>query len=120
MTPYQDINEMLFQISNGIRNIMLENLIGVYLAGSLSYGDFNVDSSDVDLIIIVKKSCSHLEINQIKAFHRKIEAQYPKWAQRLECSYISVEMFKSTLPPKEPRPYYNSGVFYEEAPYGNE
>ena len=29
-------------------------------------------------------------------------------------------MLNNILPPKEPRPYYGGGVFYREAPYGNE
>jgi hypothetical protein len=29
-------------------------------------------------------------------------------------------MFKNILPPKKPRPYYGSGIFYDEALYGNE
>lgn len=120
ITPYQDINEILFQISKEVRRIISEKLIGVYLTGSFSYGDFNYDSSDVDLIVIVKEPCTHPEIDQIKALHRKIEAQYPRWAERVECSYTPVEMFKNTLPPKDPRPWYGGGIFYEEAPYGNE
>ena len=39
---------------------------------------------------------------------------------RLECSYTPIDMLKNILPPKEPRPYYGGGIFYDEAPYGNE
>lgn len=57
-TPYQEINEVLLTISNGINHILDNNLIGLYLFGSLTYGDFNLDSSDIDLVTIVNKPLS--------------------------------------------------------------
>lgn len=53
-TPYPEINEVLVNILNGIKEILNNNLIGLYLFGSLTYGDFNPDSSDIDLVAITK------------------------------------------------------------------
>lgn len=119
-TPYQEINEVLLTISNGINHILDNNLIGLYLFGSLTYGDFNLDSSDIDLVTIINKPLNPHKLELIKQLHKQIENHYPKWKDRLECSYTPVEMLKNILPPKEPRPYYNDRVFYDEAPYGNE
>ena len=44
ITPYQDINNLLLTIANSINHILDKNLIGLYLSGSLSYGDFNLDN----------------------------------------------------------------------------
>lgn len=120
MTPYQDINEILLYISNGIKNIAGENLIGLYLFGSLAYGDFNPGSSDIDLVAIVNQPLNHDELKLIKNLHKQVEERDQKWKNRLECSYTPIDMLKSILPPKNPRPYYGSGIFYDEAPYGNE
>jgi predicted nucleotidyltransferase len=49
MTPYQDINKILSSMANSIQDILGKNLVGLYLFGSLSYGDFNPNSSDIDL-----------------------------------------------------------------------
>ncbi len=48
ITTYPEIDEILLNILNGIKDILDENLIGLYLFGSLAYGDFNPDSSDID------------------------------------------------------------------------
>lgn len=120
ITPFQDVNEILFEISNNIKNILGENLIGLYLFGSLTYGDFNPDSSDIDLVTIINKSLNHHELGLVKQLHKQVEGHYQKWSDRLECSYTPVDMLKNILPPKEPRPYYGGGIFYDEAPYGNE
>lgn len=114
------VQEILFYLQNGIKDILDRNLIGLYLLGSLTYGGFNPDSSDIDLVAIINKPLDQNEREQIKQLHQQAEKLYPKWAHRLECSYLPVNRLKSILPPQEARPYYGDGIFYDEAPYGNE
>lgn len=120
LIPCKDILDLLTTISDDLNKILDTRLIGIYLFGSLSYGDFNIDSSDIDLVVIISKPLNHHELGQIKQMHRKLGEKYKKWKDRLECSYTPVEMLSSILPPKEPRPYFGNGIFYDEAPYGNE
>ena len=120
MTPYNDINEILSFMANSIQGILGNNLIGLYLCGSLSYGDFNPNSSDIDLITVLAQPLNNSETKLIKQLHLQIEDLSKKWKDRLECSYTPINMFKNILPPKEPRPYYGGAIFYDEAPYGNE
>jgi predicted nucleotidyltransferase len=120
LTSENDVEKFLTHLSDGIQKILDQNLIGLYLFGSLSYGDFNPDSSDIDLVAILDKPISHLQLDQIKLMHSEAKILHEKWGSRLECSYTPIDLFKYTLPPKEPRPYYGNGIFYEEAPYGNE
>jgi len=116
----KDVNEVLKLFAKETKNIFRDNLIGIYLTGSLSYGGFNPKSSDIDLVAILKKPASRIEIKKIKDLHLRIENQNLKWTKRIECSYVPVDMLQSILPPKTPRPYYGEGTFYLEAPYGNE
>lgn len=119
-TPYEDINDILQTLQKGIKAILNEKLVGFYLFGSLSYNDFNLDRSDMDLLVIVREPLTKKELDLVKDLHTQIEIDNKKWHHRIECSYTPLEMFKETLPPKTPRPYYGAGVFYPEAPYGNE
>jgi len=120
ITPYPSVNEILLNVSNRINHILRENLIGLYLFGSLSYGDFNLNNSDIDLVAIVSTPLSLHELEQIRQLHQKIGEEYPVWRDRLECSYTPVELLINIMPPKNPRPYYGGGIFYDEATYGNE
>ena len=38
------------------KNILQDNLIGIYLHGSLAMGCFNEKKSDIDLLVVVKQS----------------------------------------------------------------
>lgn len=119
-TPYEDINAIVDDLAQGLAAILGSNLVGFYLTGSLSYSDFNPESSDIDLLALVRERVSPEELRLLKDLHFQIEASYTKWAERIECSYTPLEMLENILPPKEPRPYIGEGRFYDEAHYGNE
>ena len=122
LTRYEDVDQLLSFYWQQVVAILGENLAGMYLTGSLSYGAFRYDSSDIDITVMVKRPVSRDELDAIQRLHREIEDQFSKWARRLECTYTPVSMLPSITPPKEPRPWYwgGEGVLYEEAPYGNE
>ncbi len=122
LTSFKDINEILKFFTSGAIFIFKKNLIGTYLTGSLSYGAFHYDRSDIDLTVILNNPISLVELEAIKNFHKQIETKFNKWAKRLECTYTPIEMLPSILPPKIPRPWYwgGDGFLYEEALYGNE
>jgi hypothetical protein len=120
LTPYEDVNEILVSITQGASEILGNDLVGLYLTGSLSYDDFNPGRSDIDLVSVVRQPLSKDQLEKIQALHEHVEQENESWAKRIECSYIPVEMLSQTLPPKAPRPYVGEGKFYAEAPYGNE
>jgi hypothetical protein len=120
LTPYQDINDILGVMSQELPRILGENLVGFYLTGSLTYGDFIIGRSDIDLLVLVKTQLSQQEFALVKELHEKIERDFPIWKERIECSYLPVSLLPEILPPKTPRPYIGGGVFYWDAPYGNE
>ncbi|MDO8497455.1 MAG: nucleotidyltransferase domain-containing protein, partial [bacterium] len=119
VTPYDDINQVLDILSKEVKEIFDKDLIGLYLTGSLSYGDFNMDRSDIDLLVVLKKAVSDEQLKKLKKKYERLKIIHPKWAERLECSYISIDILKDILPPLQPRPYYGEGELYL-ATYGNE
>lgn len=119
-TEYKDVNEVLHSLTEGMIRVLGDNIVGVYLTGSLSYGDFNPDSSDIDLVAILLHPASSYMLKALKELHQEVEAKHMNWFKRIECSYVPLDMMKSIDPPKAPRPYVGEGIFYPEAPYGNE
>lgn len=117
---YKDVDETLHSLMTGMTHVLGDNLVGVYLTGSLSYGDFNPESSDIDLLVLLRKPAAQEKLEALKQMHLQMERNNKKWAKRVECSYVSLDMLQEILPPKTPRPYIGEGIFYFEAPYGNE
>lgn len=118
ITKHNDINEVLASLSKNLEATLGNQLIGIYLIGSLTYGDFDQSSSDIDLIMLLSSELSKEQIDLVKNIHHIIASQYPIWAKRIECSYITQDMLSSMEPPA--RPYINEGQMYETAKFGNE
>jgi predicted nucleotidyltransferase len=54
LTPYPDINALLTEWVQGLKRRLGDGIVGLYLGGSLSYGDFVPDRSDIDLEDVVR------------------------------------------------------------------
>ncbi len=119
LTPYQDVNEVLTLLSTGLTKELGRQLVGLYLTGSLTYGDFDKGSSDIDFLAVLSSPLANEQLESIKELHQQIGETVPFWAKRLEGSYITGTMIKSKSRPKEKRPYVNGGKvnLFE---YGNE
>jgi predicted nucleotidyltransferase len=120
ITPYPDINLVLESLSAGVKKILKNKLKGLYLFGSLVYGDFKPGRSDIDLVVVVNRPLEDNELKRIEALHQALGSTYPCWKDRLECSYVPHSLLSNLMPPEAPRPYYGGGIFYTGADYGNE
>lgn len=49
------IKLLLGQIKNSLKNILKDNLVGIYLHGSLPMGSFNIKTSDIDFLVVTEK-----------------------------------------------------------------
>lgn len=47
ITPYREVNEVLAFVTDQISESLGNQLVGLYLFGSLTYGDFNLNRSDM-------------------------------------------------------------------------
>ena len=54
MAP-QNIDNLINSYVSHSKEILGENLVGIYLHGSLAMGCFNPQKSDIDLIIVVNE-----------------------------------------------------------------
>jgi hypothetical protein len=72
ITQYKEINEIIGEFKKGIIRSLKQNLVGLYLTGSLSYDDFVPGRSDLDFQVIVKLPLSPTEIIEVEKFHRYI------------------------------------------------
>jgi predicted nucleotidyltransferase len=120
VTPYPAINTMLAEWAEGLKGLLGKKIVGLYLSGSLAYGDFVADRSDIDLQAVVRNPLTEDELRSVEQLHKEVERRCPEWAGRIECSYVSLELARELRPPAKARPWWGFGTFYDEAPAGNE
>lgn len=97
-TLYADINQLLALLLSEIQKILGNKLIGLYLYGSLVWGDFDYEISDIDLLAATATDIDDREFNALKQMHDDFARQYQKWDNRIEVQYFSLlglKTFKS-------------------------
>ncbi|MFM2308740.1 MAG: hypothetical protein RLY87_861 [Chloroflexota bacterium] len=64
-------------------------LVGIYVYGSLVWGDFDADISDIDTLVVLTRDVDDGLFAVLNAFHQELEAAFPEWQGRIEIAYIA-------------------------------
>jgi predicted nucleotidyltransferase len=112
VTQYPEINRILDLLLSSASTVLGNQLVGMYLYGSLSCGDFNLETSDIDFLVVTTSSLSDKTIADLEAMHHRIWKSGLKWASKLEGSYIPKRDIRRHDPRSAPCPTVNEGQFY--------
>ncbi len=88
LTAYPDVNAVLQLLLVEVRAVLGQDFVGLYLYGSLSSGDFNPRSSDIDFLVVTARELPAERVQALKEMHARLAASGLKWAKKLEGSYI--------------------------------
>ena len=86
-TPYPEVNDMVDQLLAESKKVLGEQFLGLYLFGSLSTGDFNPESSDIDFLCTTADKLSEETIAALEKMFFDLEEFDPKWWYKLEGSF---------------------------------
>jgi hypothetical protein len=90
-TTYPHVNQFLADLLTDMRGVLGSRLIGLYLSGSLVWGDYDEGLSDVDLLAATATDINAREFAALDAMHLSLIARYPEWNDRLEVLYMSLD-----------------------------
>lgn len=109
---YPDVNAVLEVLLSNVKEILSDHFVGMYLYGSLSSGDFNPETSDIDFLVVTDDDLPQGTVVELEAMHKNIWASSMKWAAKLEGSYIPRKLIRQHDPNGAPCPTVNEGKFY--------
>ena len=119
--PYPELREVLNIFVDEIRSELGENLVGIYLVGSIASGDFDLDS-DIDFLVVTNTELSESNMKSLQDIQIKVHAIdcYP--AKHLEGSYISIADLNNWSLVGEKKLYYfdNGSTRYEFSTHDNQ
>jgi aminoglycoside adenylyltransferase-like protein/nucleotidyltransferase-like protein len=87
-TPYEDVNAILRLLFTKQLEVLGSQLVGLYLYGSLSLGDFDPASSDIDFLTVTAEELPAETIEALRVMHEEIARSGLLYADHLEGSYI--------------------------------
>ena len=82
-----------------------KSLTGLYIHGSLAYGDFNPQTSDIDFLVVTKGHLSEEIFSFLKEMHAHLFTSKLLWSQRLEGAYIPKDDLRRHDPANKPVPW---------------
>ncbi|WP_079999572.1 aminoglycoside adenylyltransferase domain-containing protein [Bacillus mycoides] len=83
----KEVKNLMDQYVNGLQDIFFnEQLVGVYVYGSIALGAFHLDTSDVDFVTVTRETVSEIEKSQISDLHKRLSKS--KLGERMDGMYI--------------------------------
>ena len=107
--PYPELREVLARFVSDITAELGDNLVGIYMVGSLAIGDFDLDS-DVDFLVITKHELNEANTQHLPEIMTGIQhmGSYP--ANHLEGSFIPLaDLNDPRIVGKKEFPYFDNG-----------
>jgi hypothetical protein len=83
-----DVVILLGGLTAGMRAALGENLVGVYLRGSLALGAFDPATSDVDFLAIIERPVMDGEFAALAALHERLSRSANPYGDQLEGAYM--------------------------------
>jgi len=91
-----ELVRVLVALHDGAAAILGENLLAVYLTGSLAVGRGD-QASDVDFLMVGRRPETSAEEAAIRLLHDSLPDRPERWAQRLQGSWASVEALRDPV-----------------------
>lgn len=95
LTPDTEIDELLSSLLDHMRRILGKKLVGLYLYGSLVTGDFDKESSDIDLLAVTSADLTGQEFDRLRKMHNDFVTKNREWDDRIEIAYVAVAALKT-------------------------
>jgi predicted nucleotidyltransferase len=88
-TRLLDIKRLLDSLLIEIQKVLGPKLRGLYLYGSLIWGDFDYGVSDIDLAAVTADNVTEEEFGMLKLIHDEFARTHPIWDNQIEVQYVS-------------------------------
>lgn len=118
--PYSELLHVLEIYTSEHINILGNNLVGMYLLGSIALDGFDLDS-DVDYLVVTKDELLEDEIKDIQVIKENIQKMECYPAKHLEGSYICINDLNDWNTVGEKKLYYfdNGSTIIEQSEQDN-
>jgi hypothetical protein len=97
------VDALLAELLAAQRAILGKRLIGLYLYGSLSLGDFDPASSDIDFLAVTREPVAGATLAALAALHDRIVRSGRPYADKLEGWYFDRAALRHPAPAEAPQ-----------------
>ena len=98
LTKYPGLDRVLRELAGLLQDALGEEIVGIYLQGSLAIGDFDL-TSDVDFVVVTREELTLKKVRLAQEVHTKIFGHDNRWVRHLEYSYFPLDVLRSPSSP---------------------
>jgi len=91
ISPDTEIKALLGRLTDEIGRGLDGSLVGLYVYGSLVTGDFEKESSDIDLLAVVSSDIEGETFDRLDRVHVRFVEDHPAWEDRIEVAYLTAQ-----------------------------
>ncbi len=104
-TSYPEVNAVLALLLSEVRALFGEELLGMYLNGSLSLGAFEPGSSDIDFLVVTVEALAGEQVRALSDMHARLLTSSLSYATRLEGFYLPQAALRGSAPTNTRYPF---------------
>jgi predicted nucleotidyltransferase len=83
----KDLGALLQEIAASFSGILRDNLVGIYLWGSLTYEAFDEQCSDVDCIVVTRRDLDEREFSEVDEWFKNV-GKRNRWVERVDMRFV--------------------------------
>lgn len=83
----QEVTAIVRELVEGVQRILGDQLVGAYVTGSLTTGEFDA-ASDIDVVVVTEGELDDEAFDALEQLHVDLGRKDSPWATQLEVSYI--------------------------------
>jgi hypothetical protein len=87
-----DLSDLLQMMAADFPAILRENLVGIYLWGSLTHEAFDETCSDVDCIAVTRRDIDDREFSELDVWFRN-KSEHNRWVKRIDMRFVINDEF---------------------------
>lgn len=83
----KDLSELLQAVAADFPAMLRDNLVGIYLWGSLTYEAFDETCSDVDCIVVTRRDLHNREFSELDEWFKEM-GEHNRWVKGMEMRFV--------------------------------
>jgi hypothetical protein len=93
---------VLGDLTRGLSGALGEDLLGLWVHGSLVAGDFTAARSDLDVLAVLRRAPDDATLAAVAPVHEMLGARHPAWRGRVEVETVGLPTVRSLAGGAEP------------------
>lgn len=102
---HPEVRAVLERLASDVQAVLGKCLVGLYVHGSLAYGDFDPETSDIDFLVVTNGRLPTETFLALQEMHDRLFVSGLAWSQKLEGAYLPEDFLRCHDPAHTPIPW---------------